>query len=91
MTANKRAAIPSLGLALGLELFSFVTGDGSVGEGGGGLNSRFSFKLGRVELVEEVEDTERLVLRRSRMLMTACIKQAGAGDVLLLLQVLVQT
>jgi hypothetical protein len=77
VTANKRTAILSLGLALGLELFSFVTGDGNVGDGGGGLKCRFSFKLGRVELVEEFEDTERLVFRRSRMFMTACIKQAA--------------
>lgn len=80
VAASIRAAILSLVRALGLELFSFVTGDGNVGDGGGGLECRFSFKLvrddpDRIEVQEEVDDTDRLVSRRSRILMTACIKQ----------------
>lgn len=79
--ANKRATILSLDRTLGLVLFSFATNDGSVGEGGGGLKARFSLKLGRddpdrVELLV-FDDTERLVLRRSRIFKTVCIKQAG--------------
>ena len=58
-----------------------MTGAGRVGDGGGGLECRFSLKLVRedpesVELLEEVEETERLVFRRSRILITVCIKHA---------------
>lgn len=54
-------------------LFSFVTGAGSVGEGGGGLEYRFSLRLFLedlevVEVEESVDDTDRLVFRRSRIL-----------------------
>ena len=97
VAARRRAAILSRGRALGLELFSFVAGDGKVGDGGGGLKYRFSFKLVRddpesTEVHEEVDDTERLVSRRSRiLLMTACIKQSGGQCVVLLLQVSIKT
>ena len=80
MTASSRTAIPRRGLALGTEMFSLVVaGGGNVGEGGGGLECLFSFKLDRVdpevlELQEEVDETDKLVFRRSRMFMNACIK-----------------
>lgn len=61
-----------------LGLFPLVTGGGKVGDGGGGLEFRFSFKLARegaetVELLYEVEEMERLVFRRSRILNSVCI------------------
>ena len=53
-----------------------MTGAGSVGEGGGGLECRFSLDLpaedeaveGVEELLDEVDDTDRFVFRRSRIL-----------------------
>jgi hypothetical protein len=47
VTVRRRTAILILDGALGLELFSFVAGDGKVGDGGGELKYRFSFKLVR--------------------------------------------
>jgi hypothetical protein len=68
------------GLTLGTEGFSFVAGAGRVGDSGGGLECRFSFKLDRddpeiVELLDEFEETDRLVLRRSRIFMNARINR----------------
>ena len=56
----------------GLETFSLVTGGGKVGDSGGGLAYRFSCRLSRVEvtgveLLEELEEIEREVFRRSRI------------------------
>ena len=56
-----------------------MTGAGNVGDGGGGLEYRFSFMLFRlepesVELVEDVDDVERFVFRRSLIFINACIK-----------------
>ena len=71
-------------LTFGLGEFSFVTGDGKVGDGGGELEYRFSVRLGLDgvefdEILEEFEETDRLVFRRSRILITACIKRSSAG------------
>ena len=54
-----------------------VTGDGNVGDRGGGLECRFSLRLDLEdsELFELCDDKERLVLRRSLMLTKACIKR----------------
>lgn len=52
--------------------FSFVTGAGNKGDGGGELYNFFSLSAslvdgGGADDVESVDETERLVLRRSRM------------------------
>lgn len=54
-------------------LFSFVTGSGRYGDAHGGLNGRFSFKLlspdrAVAQFAASVEDTDKLVFRRSRIL-----------------------
>lgn len=56
-----------------------VTGAGSDGDGGGEKKSRFSLKLSRddpvsVDELDESEDIEILVLRRSRILTRVCIQ-----------------
>jgi hypothetical protein len=83
VNASIRTAILSRGRALGTETFSFViAGGGKVGEGGGGLKSLFSLKLGRSdeEVLEDVEDTDKLVVRRSRMFINACIERQICPD-----------
>lgn len=62
-----------------LGLCGSVTGAGNVDDGGGGLECRFSLRLLRevpetVELVDAVEEMDRLVFRRSRILNNVCIK-----------------
>lgn len=57
--------------------FSFVTGAGRVGDEGGGLEFRFSFSDVRdepaVEL-EEVEETERLVVRQRSLILAKVLR-----------------
>ena len=76
--ANNLTAMASRGRAFGIELFSLVTGAGRVGDGGGGLECRFSCKLTRdevegVELLEPAEEMDKLVFLRSRIFMKTCI------------------
>ena len=53
-----------------------VTGAGSVGESGdGGVGRRFSLGLELSEVEEEAEETDRLALRRSRMVSTEFTQQ----------------
>ena len=62
-----------------------VTGAGRVGEGGGGLECRFSLALplevvdGTEEVLDDVEETDRLVLRRSRILNKADLMKRLRG------------
>ncbi len=77
VATHSRIAIPGLSLGLDDEPLAPVTGDGSVSEGGG-LECRFTPKLVRddpkvLEALEEVEETDKLVFRRSRMIANACI------------------
>ena len=71
-------AIARQGRRLDLRSFS-VAGAGREGEGGGGLECRFSLAVADavvevVELLEEVEETDKLVFRRSRILIIDGIK-----------------
>lgn len=62
-----------------MDLFSFVTGAGRDGDGGVEIAYSFSCKVSQVdpvgvELLEEVEEIDKLVFRRSRIFINDCIR-----------------